>query len=136
MQFFNKNNNNNEELFDVVKTKFYYGENSGAYDEALIIASSSAADLSMRGAFASRLKKAFDEVKDKKEITVGSFLTKFSSLHHNTGQKPHYKILPNENLLNEPLFYNLPLRDIPIVDHQKENKGNVYPKDYIPLPQN
>jgi len=136
-EFFNKNNNNNnEELFDVVKTKFYYGENSGAYDEALIIASSSAADLSMRGAFASRLKKAFDEVKDKKEITVGSFLTKFSSLHHNTGQKPHYKILPNENLLNEPLFYNLPLRDIPIVDHQKENKGNVYPKDYIPLPQN
>lgn len=134
-EFFNKNNNE-EGMFDIVKTKFYYGENSGAYDEALIIASSSAADLSMRGAFASRLKKAFDESKDKKDITVGDFLIKFSSLHKNTNQKPHYKILPNENLLNEPLFYNLPLRDIPIIDRQKENKGNVYPKDYIPLPQN
>jgi len=109
-----------------------YGTNSGAYKEALIIASSSAEDLSVRGAFASRLKKAFEQSKENKYISVKEFLIKFSNLHSKTTQKPHYKVLPNEKILEEPLFYNLPIRDIPIIDKQNINKK--FEKDYIPVP--
>lgn len=115
---------------DIVKVD--YGLSSGAYEEALIIASSSAEDLSTRGAFASRLKQTFEQVKNNKETTITQFLKKFASLHSNTTQKPHYKILPTEFMLNEPLFYNLPVRDIPIID--KQNPNLKFEKDYIPLP--
>lgn len=109
-----------------------YGLNSGAYEEALIIASSSAADLSMRGAFASRLQKAFEKAGKEENISISEFLKEFASLHSNTTQKPHYKCLPNENMLDEPLFNNLPIRDIPIIDRQNPDKK--FDKDYIPLP--
>lgn len=109
-----------------------YGADSGAYKEALIVASSSAEDLSIRGAFASRLKKAFEQAKETKDVSVKEFLREFAKLHSNTTQKPHYKVLPNENILEEPLFYNLPIRDIPIIDNQDPNKK--FEKDYIPTP--
>jgi hypothetical protein len=115
---------------DIVKVD--YGLTSGAYDEALIIASSSAEDLSNRGTFASRLKQAFEKTKNNKEITITEFLKTFASLHSNATQKPHYKVLPTEFMLNEPLFYNLPVRDIPIID--RENPDLKFDKDYIPLP--
>lgn len=111
-----------------------YGENSGAYDEVLIIASSSVEDLSVRGAFAARLKKAFENAKSNNDISIKDFLVNFAKLHSNTNQKPHYKIIPNDNMLYEPLFYNLPIRDIPIID--KDNPDMKFDKDYIPLPQN
>lgn len=115
------------------KVKIDYGLSSGAYEEALIIASSSASDLSTRGAFASRLKDAFKQIKDK-DLTVGEFLKKFAELHKNTTQKPYYKALPSASILDEPLFYNPPIREIIIFDQQNKNKNNRYKKDYVPLP--
>lgn len=117
----------------LTKVKMDYGASSGAYEECLILASSSAEDLSMRGAFASRLKSAFEKSKNNKEIAVSEFLKTFAGLHKNTTQKPHYKIIPNEFMLNEPLFGNAHLRDIPIIDRQNP-KENV-PIDFIPIPQ-
>lgn len=116
------------------KLEIDYGLSSGAYEESLIVASSSAADLSMRGAFAARLRDAFKQIKNEKDVTVAGFLKKFAELHHNTTQKPHYKVLPSSKLLDEPLFYNLPIREIPIFDQQNKNKNNKYKKDYVPLP--
>jgi len=124
--FFKTNEKNNFLLVD-------YGEKSGAYKEALIIASSSAENVSIRGAFASRLKKAFENAKNNNDILIKEFLIDFAKLHSDTSQKPHYKIIPNDNILNEPLFYNLPVRDIPIID--KKNPNMKFDKDYIPLPQ-
>lgn len=105
--------------------------NKDAYEECLIIASSSVEDLSIRGAFASRLSKTFEESKTNEKITVLEFMKNFASLHSNTRQKPHYKSLPNEAILNEPLFYNALIRRIPIID---KDTGDQYPIDYIPLP--
>lgn len=105
--------------------------NNEAYEECLIIASSSVEDLSVRGAFAYRLSKAFENAKSNEEITVLEFMKKFASLHTNTRQKPHYKSLPNEMILNEPLFYNALIRRIPIIDR---DTGDQYPLDYIPVP--
>lgn len=107
--------------------------NSEAYEECLIIASSSVEDLSVRGAFAYRLSKAFEKAKSNNEITVLEFMKSFASLHTDTRQKPHYKSLPNEAILNEPLFYNALIRRIPIVD--RDNPENDYSIDYIPTPE-
>jgi hypothetical protein len=117
----------------LTKVKMDYGASSGAYKECLILASSSAEDLSIRGAFASRLKSAFEKTKNNKDITISDFLKIFASLHSNTTQKPHYKIIPNEFMLNEPLFGNAYLRDIPIIDRQNANE--TVPIDFIPVPQ-
>jgi hypothetical protein len=116
------------------KIEIDYGKNSGAYEECLIIASSSAADLSIRGAFASRLKKTFENFKNK-DVTIVEFLKYFASLHSNTNQKPHYKTIPNDFILYEPLFKNLPLREIPIKNRNFFNDNNKYDKDFIPLPK-
>lgn len=103
-----------------------------AFEEALIIASSSLEDLSVRGAFAFRLEKAFQAVKDK-DISTKEFLKVFSNLHSNTQQKPHYKLIPNDNMLEEPLFKNAPVREIPIID--KNSAHQKYPPDYIMEPK-
>lgn len=116
----------------LTKVKIDYGVLTGAYDECLIIASSSAEDLSTRGAFASRLKTAFEKSKGK-EITVAEFLKIFANLHKNTMQKPHYKVLPSDFMLQEPLFGNAYIRDIPIIDRQ--NSKEKVPIDFIPTPQ-
>ena len=118
----------------LAKVKMDYGASSNAYKECLIIASSSADDLSTRGAFASRLKSAFEKAKkEEKEITVGGFLKIFAGLHNNTTQKPHYKIIPTDFMLNEPLFGNALIREIPIIDRQ--NPDEQVPIDFIPVPQ-
>lgn len=103
-----------------------------AYEEALIVASSNLEDLSVRGAFAFRLEKAFKAIKNKKDISTRDFFKVFSSLHADTQQKPHYKLIPNDNMLEEPLFENAPAREIPIVD--KNNSQQKYPPDYIKSP--
>ena len=107
----------------------YYGENSGAYEELLVISSSSSEDLSMRGAFAERFKRSFNEIKNDENPTVASFLKKFAAMHNNTKQQPYYKAIPEE-ILSEPLFKNLPSRDIAI----KSNDGKTYKKSYILMP--
>lgn len=117
------------------KIEVDYGKNSGAYEECLIIASSSAADLSIRGAFASRLKNSFEKFKTNKNVTIAEFLKYFASLHSNTNQKPHYKTIPNDFILYEPLFKNLPLREIPIKNRNFFNNQDKYNKDFVPIPK-
>ena len=94
----------NGKIYNYVSSDVYYGENSGVYDEILIISSCSVEDLSIRGAFASRLAKTFEEIKKDKQITVGEFLDKFAESHGNSGQQHHYKILPNNSMFSEFLF--------------------------------
>lgn len=119
MKFFEKGHN-----------KFYYGEDSGAYEQMLIITSSSAEDLSVRGVFAMNLKKAFEKIKEEENIKVASFLKVFADLHK-SGQQPYYKSIP-ETILSEPLFKVFPAKDLPIVD--KSSKQEKLDRDYILIP--
>lgn len=109
-----------------------YGQNSGAYEEILIISSSSVEDLSMRGTFASRLAKTFSAIKNDKTITVGQFLKKFAESHGTSGQQPHYKVLPTKSMLNELLFGPWYAQTIPIKDHNNPNKK--FEINFIPIP--
>jgi len=120
MRFFEKDNNT-----------FYYGENSEAYEEALIITSSSAQDLSMRGTFASNFKKAFDKVSSQEDVKVIDFLKTFALSHSQGGQQPYYKCIPN-SILNESLFKGFPARSIPISD--KNDSSSSFKRDYILVP--
>lgn len=109
-----------------------YGEESGVYEEILIISSSSVEDLSVRGAFASRFADTFKKVKNDKTITVAQFLKKFAESHGTSGQQPHYKILPDKSMLNELLFGPWFVQTIPIIDYSKSNKK--LDINFIPLP--
>lgn len=117
-------------FFEKGSNKFYYGEDSEAYEQMLIITSSSAEDLSMRGTFAMNLKKAFEKIEKTENAKVANFLKLFADLHK-SGQQPYYKSIP-ESILNEPLFKVFPARDLPIVD--KSGKDNKLNKDYILIP--
>lgn len=117
-------------IFDILKdNNIDYGEDSGAYEEALIISSSSVEDLSIRGVFASRLKIAFDKVKNNRDTTVGQFLKIFADSHSQSGQQPYYKVVPNKNMLSELLFRNHLAEEIPIFDYKTKEKisgrGNI-----------
>lgn len=110
--------------------QIYFGENTNAYEELLIIASSSAAELTTRGVFARNMKRAFDQIQSNKDATVYDFLKLFAELDAKSGQQPYYKAIP-EGMLNEPLLKEIPARSIPIKD--KEN--NTFKKNYILLPE-
>ena len=117
-------------IFDILRNNNVdYGEDSGAYEEALIISSSSVEDLSTRGVFASRLKTTFDKVKNNRDVTVAQFLKMFADSHSQSGQQPYYKVVPDKNMLNEFLFRNYPAEDIQIYDYRTREKipgkGNV-----------
>lgn len=116
----------------VVKFEVDYGEDSGVYDELLIISSSSVEDLSVRGLFASRWASTFKSVQGNKEITVGEFLKKFAESHGSSGQQPHYKIIPGNSMFGELLFGPLFVQTIPIKDHTDSVKE--FPIDFIPVP--
>lgn len=108
-----------------------FGEDSGVYEEILIISSSSVEDLSIRGVFASRLASTFEKVKDNKNVKVGEFLKLFAESHGSSGQQPHYKVLPSKSMLDELLF-GLPLAYLlPVID---ENNNKLNPIEIIPLP--
>lgn len=109
-------------IFDLRNNEIDYGEDSGAYEEALIISSSSVEDLSVRGVFASRLKSTFDKIKNDKQITVGQFLKMFAESHPKSGQQPYYKAIPNKDILNELLFKNFPAEDIMVMDWASREK--------------
>lgn len=116
-----------------VNTKIDYGEDSGVYEEILIISSSSVEDLSIRGAFATRLASTFEKVKNNKDITLGEFLRQFAESHSKSGQQPHYKILPEKSMLNELLFGPSAAQTIKIIDRSKNNSK--FPIDYVPMPK-
>lgn len=108
-----------------------YGQNSGVYEEILIISSSSVEDLSVRGTFASRLASTFKSVRDDKSVTVGEFLKRFAMSHGQSGQQPHYKILPDNHMFEELLFGPFPAQRIPIVDQSGKKKIDY---NFIPVP--
>lgn len=118
--------------FFEVNSKIDYGENSGIYDEILIISSCSVEDLSMRGTFASRLESTFKAVKGDKGMTVGEFLKKFALSHGSSGQQPYYKLLPDQNMFGELLFGPWPAQKIPILDHKNGTKKLDF--NLIPIP--
>lgn len=130
LSFFLDIENKNGKKYYVSSINF--GQDSGIYEEILIISSSSVEDLSIRGAFASRLASTFNKVKDNKQITVGEFLKKFADSHPTSGQQPHYKILPDNSMLKELLF-GLPVANLlPIID--RENNKKLDQIDFVPVP--
>lgn len=115
-----------------IKSNIDYGQDSGVYDQILIISSSSVEDLSMRGTFASRLASTFKSVSGNKSVTVGEFLKKFADSHSQSGQQPHYKILPDNSMFSELLFGPSFAQTIPIKDHA--GNRNKFDINFIPMP--
>lgn len=109
-----------------------YGEDSGVYEQILIISSSSVEDLSIRGAFAARLASTFRSARDDKDMTVGEFLKKFAESHGKSGQQPHYKILPDKSMFDELLFGPSFAQTIPIKEWS--GRKEKYGSNYIPIP--
>lgn len=109
-----------------------YGLDSGVYEQMLIISSSSVEDLSIRGVFAARFASAFQASKGNNSITVSQFLKKFAESHGQSGQQPHYKLLPDEEMFSELLFGPWPAQTIPVLDFRTGKKE----KDVslIPIP--
>jgi hypothetical protein len=76
----------------------------------------------VRGVFAGRLASTFNSVKGDPYVTVGDFLRRFAESHGKSGQQPHYKVLPNSSMFEEPLFgpwfaQTIPIRDFGERDH-------------------
>lgn len=109
-----------------------YGQESGVYEQILIISSSSVEDLSVRGVFAARFAASFQAVKGDKSVTVSQFLKKFAESHGPSGQQPHYKLLPDETMLSELLFGPWPAQTIPVLDVRTGNKERDV--SLIPIP--
>jgi hypothetical protein len=129
--FINKQPTNRNQAFDE-SVIIDYGQDSGVYDEILIISSSSVEDLSVRGVFAARLAETFKKIKEDKTVTVGQFLKKFAESHGQSGQQPHYKILPDKSMLSELLFGPWFVQTIPVLNHSRSN--NEFGINFIPLP--
>lgn len=116
----------------VMRPVLDYGEESGVYDEMLIISSSSVEDYSIRGVFAERLASTFRKVEGKSGVTVGEFLKLFADSHGKTGQQPHYKVIPDDSMFGELLFGPWPAQMLPIKDHT--GSGSLLP-EFIPVPR-
>lgn len=120
-------------IFDYHDGKIDFGQDSGAYEEILIICSSSVEDLTTRGVFAYRMFNTFNAAKNNSEITVGEFLKNFADSHGKSGQQPYYKVLPNKDMFNELLFGPFGAQKIPIKNHAKDGLKDFNQK-YIILP--
>ena len=123
---------NPNKFFDDEQIEVNYGQDTGAYNECLILASTNINTLSTRTIFPTKMKATLQKIKGDKTITVAQFLKKFAEAHSDVYQKPLYKVLPNENMLNEPLFSNVPARAIPIKDRAGSDKK--YSSIYILIP--
>jgi hypothetical protein len=115
----------------VVKPMVDYGQDSGVYEEMLIISSSSVEDYSIRGVFAQRLATTFNKVKEDRSVTVGEFLKLFADSHGRSGQQPHYKVIPDDSMFGELLFGPWPAQTIPIRNHS----GREPSPDLVPVPR-
>lgn len=109
-----------------------YGQDSGVYDEILIISSSSVEDVSIRGVFAERLASTFEKVKRNTGVTVGEFLKKFAESHGQGGQQPHYKVLPDNSMFDELLFGPWLAQKFPIKNY---GLGGNLSSDFVPVPR-
>jgi hypothetical protein len=115
----------------VVKPVVDYGQDSGVYEEMLIISSSSVEDYSIRGVFAERLASTFRKVKELKGLTLGEFLKMFADSHGKSGQQPHYKVIPDGSMFKELLFGPWFAQTIPIINHSGEKPTS----DLVPVPR-
>ena len=118
-------------IFNLKGNNIDFCEDSGAYEQILIISSSSVEDVSMRGTFAARLASTFRSVRDDRRLTVGEFLKRFAESHGSSGQQPFYKILPDNSMFGELLLGPWPAQTIPIVDHGGDG---TFGTNYIPIP--
>lgn len=116
----------------VVRPVVDYGQDSGVYDEMLIISSSSVEDYSIRGVFAERMTSTFKKVEGNGGVTVGEFLKMFAESHGKSGQQPHYKVIPDDSMFGELLFGPWPAQTIPVRDH---TKGGKLSSEFIPVPR-
>lgn len=123
---------NPNKFFDEEQIEVNYGQDSGAYKECLILASTNINTLSTRTIFPTKMKSTLQKLKGDKTVTVAQFLKKFAEAHSDVYQKPLYKVLPNENILSEPLFSNIPAREIPIKDRSGSDKK--FTSVYIIMP--
>lgn len=101
----------------VMESVVDYGQDSGVYEEMLIISSSSVEDYSIRGVFASRLAATFKKVEGDAGATVGEFLKMFADGHGRSGQQPHYKVIPDDSMFGELLFGPWFAQTLPVRDH-------------------
>jgi hypothetical protein len=120
-----------DKFFDTEIT-INYGQDSGSYSEALILASTNVNTLSTRTIFPTKMKATLQKIKNEKTITVAQFLKKFAEAHNDVYQKPLYKVLPDDKILSEPLFANV-VREITIFDRVENKKINL-PSSYVILP--
>lgn len=123
---------NPNKFFDDEQIEVNYGQDIGAYKECLILASTNVNTLSTRTIFPTKMKATLQKVKGDKTITVAQFLKKFAESHNDVYQKPLYKVLPNEKMLDEPLFNNIPARAILIKD--RTGSDTKISSTYILLP--
>ena len=123
---------NPNKFFDDEQIEVNYGQDIGAYKECLILASTNINTLSTRTIFPTKMKSTLQKVKGDKTITVAQFLKKFAESHNDVYQKPLYKVLPNEKMLDEPLFNNIPARAILIKD--RTGSDTKISSTYILLP--
>ena len=115
----------------VVEPVVDYGQDSGVYEEMLIISSSSVEDYSIRGVFASRLASTFKKVEGEAGVTVGEFLKMFADSHGPSGQQPHYKVIPDDSMFGELLFGPWFAQTIPVRDHT----GSGVSSGIVPVPR-
>jgi len=123
---------NPNKFFDDEQIEVNYGQDIGAYKECLILASTNINTLSTRTIFPTKMKSTLQKVKGDKTITVAQFLKKFAESHNDVYQKPLYKVLPNEKMLDETLFNNIPARAIMIKD--RTGSDTKISSTYILLP--
>lgn len=106
-------------FFDIKNDEIDYCLNLKAFEDVIILASSSPEKLTTRGVFAYNWKKTKDSVDEN--VTVADFLKSFSKNDLTSGQQPYFKCLPNNSIFNEPLFKNPIAREIPVNGEKIKN---------------
>lgn len=105
-------------FFDLKNDEIDYCLENNAFEEVIILASSSPEKLTVRGIFASTWNKTKKEI--KQDATVGEFMKSFSKNAIDRGQQPYFKCLPNNSIFNEPIFENPISREL-LIDGKKNN---------------
>lgn len=106
-------------FFDIKNDEIDYCLNLNAFEDAIILASSSPEKLTTRGVFAYNWNKTKETVDEN--VTIADFLKSFSKNDISGGQQPYFKCLPNNSIFNEPLFKNPIAREIPVDGEKIKN---------------
>jgi len=106
-------------FFDIKNDEIDFCLNLNAFDDAIILASSSPEKLTTRGVFAFNWKKTKENIHE--DATVADFLKRFAKNDMANGQQPYFKCLPNNSIFNEPLFKNPIARELPVNGEEIKN---------------